>query len=216
MASIDQLGIRWLTALVIVAASALAVSRGWDIIRFCMADSVVGANLGPNESQHEAVRPWVDVSGLAFDARDSLVTPVADSSDEVKARKRRDELMEILSIRPLSSKYWLWLAETRLVTEENSSKVADALRLSVLSGANEGLIMGRRGLFGVWQWEALPPELRRRAAVDLAANPRPLSVGQISWLREALSVKAETVRGDIRTALLAEGFSAKAITAIGL
>src|SRR3954451_811085 len=98
----NQLAIRWLTALIMVGVAALGMSRGWDIIGFCMADGVVGANPDSDEGQHEAVRPWVDVVGLAFYARDQLVTPIADPSDEGKARRRRDELMEVLSIRPLS------------------------------------------------------------------------------------------------------------------
>jgi hypothetical protein len=215
--SMDHPVLRWLTAvLIICGAVVLGVFPGLDIVRFAMTDRDVDADAGPTQSQIEAVRPWVDALGLAFYARDPLVTPLADSRDEMKVRKRRYELMEILSIRPTSSKHWLVLAETRLAAGEPSEKVTDTLRLSVLTGTNEGSIMGRRGLFGLWRWESLPPDLQKRAVVDLAANPEPLSVGQISWLERAISKKTEIVRAEIRTALLAEGFPAKGLTAIGL
>ena len=143
------------------------------------------------------------------------MTVISDFSDERKVRQRRDDLIDILSIRPLSSQYWLLLAETGLNPVVPLSELTEALSLSALTGANEGVIMGRRALFGLSQWR-LPAELQTRAVTDLVANPKPLSIEQISWLRQALADKAKTVRDTVRNELLRQGFSAKGASAIGL
>jgi len=187
-----------------------------DIIRFSLADTVVDPKLGPTADQVAAVDGWRATSGLSFHARDSFVTVITDSSDERKVRQRRDDLIDILSIRPLSSQYWLLLAETGLNPVVPLSELTEALRLSALTGANEGVIMGRRALFGLSQWEVLPAELQTRAVTDLVANPKPLSIEQISWLRQALADKAKAVRDAVRTELLRQGFSAKGASVIGL
>ena len=197
--------VRFLTALAVVGLCALAVSRGWDIVRFSMADAGL---------QAEAVRPWVAVSGLSFSAQESLLTDEADPGDEKRAQKRRNELTDILAVRPLSSEYWLALSEMRLVTLEPSNKVVEAFELSTLTGANEDYMMARRGVFGVSHWEVLPAEVRMRAATDLVAGP--LSDRTVAKLRTALSGKTETVRQEIRTALEAEGLAPKELARISL
>ena len=197
--------VRFLTALAVVGLCALAVSRGWDIVRFSMADAGL---------QAEAVRPWVAVSGLSFSAQESLLTDEADPGDEKRAQKRRNELTDILAVRPLSSEYWLALSEIRLVTLEPSNKVVEAFELSTLTGANEDYMMARRGVFGVSHWEVLPAEVRMRAATDLVAGP--LSDRTVAKLRTALSGKTETVRQEIRTALEAEGLAPKELARISL
>ena len=40
----------------------------------------------------------------------------------------------------------------------------------MLTGPNEGYIMADRGIFGVSLWESLPPDLKRRMAIDLAVG----------------------------------------------
>ena len=97
-------------------------------------------------------------------------------------RKRRDELVDMLAIRPLSSFYWLQLAESRVDAKEASAKASAAFELSVLTGPNEGRMMTQRGMFGIWQWEALSPEDRKSAIADLAA--RRFSDQQLAWMRK--------------------------------
>src|SRR4051794_8548306 len=114
--------------LMIVAVGALcgpAIFRGADIVRFSIADT-----------QNESVRRWVDVSGLAFSARESSMIYVDDRKDQTKIFKRRNEQIDILSVRPMSSEYWLWLSDMRSITGAPASKVAEALAFSVLTGPN--------------------------------------------------------------------------------
>ena len=192
-----------LTALVIAGICGWPVWKGFDLIRYSLADA-----------KPEAVHPWDDVSGLAFAAREYALTSIDDSSDDKTIRKRRDELAEMLAIRPLSSYYWLELAKSRIDAQEAPTKAVEALELSRLTGSNEGYLITERGLFGIWQWEVLPAEVQKRAVTDLVA--RQPSDRDLDWLRTTLSEKTEQVRQEIRTALQAQGFPKGDFARIGL
>ena len=195
--------IRLLTALAVVGICGWPMWQGVDVIRYEMA----GTNA-------EAVRPWVAIPGLAFAAREYSQTSVDDSSDDKTIRMRRDDLAEMLAIRPLSSRFWLYLAETRVDAHEDPAKAIDALELSAVTGPNEGYMITQRGLFGIWQWEVLPPEAQKRAIANLAA--RQISDAKLAWLRTTLADKTEQVRQEIRLALQAQGFSKSNFARIGM
>ena len=193
----------FLTAVAVIGSCALTLSRGWAIVRYSMADA-----------RPDALRPWFDLSGVAFVARERALTVVDDLSDAQKTRQRREEIAGMLSVRPLSSDYWLSLAKMRQATGEGSRKVLEALELSTLTGPNEGIVIVHRGLFGVWQWQMLPPELRAQTAADLTASR--LSDRDAAWLKADLSSKPDVVRQEIRTALQAHGLPAVELARIGL
>ena len=201
--------VRFLTALGVVSISALAVYRGADIVRFGLAD----ARSGPDGKAANVDRPWVNVPGLAFSAQESLLQGEVAAGDQKATERQREELKNILAVRPLSSKYWLALAEKRSVTGERASKVVEAVRLSVLSGPNQHDVMVGREIFGVSHWELLPLELRQRAGADLAAEP--LAETEIADLRLALAGKSEKTRNEILAVLQTEGVPAKDLVAIG-
>jgi hypothetical protein len=179
------------------------VWKGFDVTRFAMAGS-----------EPEAVGPWVDVPGVAFAAREDALTAINDSSDDQTIRKRRDEIAEILAIKPLSSYYWIQLAEARIDAHEPLSSALDALELSEVTGPNEEYMITQRGLFGIWQWEVLPPDAQQRAIANLAAGH--LSDTKLAWLKTDLAGKSEQVRHEIRSALQAQGFSQSNFDRIGL
>jgi hypothetical protein len=191
-----------LTALVVVGVCVLPMWKGLELIRYSRIDD-----------KSEAALPWVDVPGLAFFARQFSLTSTDDSSDDKTIRKRLNELVDILAIRPLSSYYWLQLAESRVDAGEGPAEASEALGLSVLTGPNEGYMITQRGMFGVWQWEALSPESRTRAIADLAA--RRLSGPILAWLKTTLSEKTEQVRQTIRLALQAQGFPKDEFARVG-
>ena len=202
--------VRFLTALAILCVCASVAYRGSDIVRFALADT----GLGPDGRTADAGRPWVNVPGLAFSARESLLKGEADAGDRIAAEKQREEVADILAVRPSSSEYWLALSEMRLATAEPISKVAEAFSLSVLTGADEDYVMSRRGVFGLVHWEVLPGDIRQRAAADLVAVSVTMRNSDI--LRNALFEKTEKIRQDIRAALQSEGISAAQLAAIGL
>jgi hypothetical protein len=195
--------IRVVTALGIIGLCGWPLWQGYNVIRYTMAGSP------------EALRPWFSVSGIAFDAREDAVTHVDVSSNSTTIRRRREELGDMLAIRPMSARYWLQLAEARVDLHETLAKTIDTLELSAITGPNEDYMLMQRGLFGIWQWEVLPPDHQQRAAADLVSATG-ISDGKAAWLREALSEKAEQFRQQIRSALQARGFPKRDLDRIGL
>lgn len=196
--------VTWLlTVLAVVGVCAPTMGRGWDFMRYERA-----------EMTPEALRPWFDVPGVAFASRDYALPEIDVSDDSQKARERRENVTDILTIRPLSSEYWLSLAKLRQFTGEPSGKVLEALTLSALTGPNEDYMLAGRGVFGVSQWENLPAEFRERAAADLTATP--LSDRNATLLRENLAQKSQTTRQEIRLALQAHGLAAAQLSRLGL
>jgi hypothetical protein len=192
-----------LTALLVAGICVWPVSQGFELISYAMADN-----------SSEAVHPWISVPGLAFKAREYALTSTDDSSDDETIRKRRDDLVDMLAIRPLSSFYWLQLAESRVDTKDTAAKESAAFELSKLTGPNEGHVMTQRGLFGIWRWEALSQEERNTAISDFAA--RRIPDGDLAWLRKALSEKTEKMREDIRSDLEAHGLPKDEFSRVGL
>ena len=86
-------------------------------------------------------------------------------------------------------------------------QVLGSLRLSMMTGPNEGYAMAERGMFGVSLWEDLSPDLRRHVVNDLAAGEIPAS----SKIRALLAPKSAAVRDELRTSLLATGLSPKEV-----
>jgi hypothetical protein len=195
--------IRLVTSGLVIGLCACAIWKGSDLIRFARAGSTA-----------QDVQPWSDVSGVAFDARETALTPMDDSSTDATIRQRRDQLAEMLAIRPLSSWYWLQLANARVDLHEPLPKILSALELSTVTGPNEDYMITERGLFGVWQWEILPPEVQRRSIADLVAV-RP-SDANVAWLKTTLDKKSGPVRDQIRTALQTQGFPPDLLKRIGL
>ena len=155
------------------------------------------------EKGAEALHPWTAVPGVASAALKAELREKIDASAPKAADNRREALSATLSIDPLSSVNWLSLSGMQLVTDQPMEQVLESLELSMVTGPNEGYVMADRGIFGVSLWESLPPELKRRVAVDLA-------VGEVTvvWngkFKAVLSAKSEPVRNELRAALLATG-----------
>ena len=94
------------------------------------------------------------------------------------------------------------------------AKALDALELSAVTGPDDEYMITQRGLFGIWQWEVLPPDVQQRAIADLVAGY--LSDTKLAWLKTTLAGKSDEVRQEIRSALQAQGFSQNNFNRIGL
>ena len=86
-------------------------------------------------------------------------------------------------------------------------QVLGALMLSMVTGPNEGYLMGERGIFGVSLWEDLSPDLKRHVGMDLAAE----EILKNGKFRDVLSTKSEGVRSEVRSAILATGLAPKEV-----
>ena len=195
--------IRFWTAIAIIGICGFSVARGWSIVHFSLA--MVG--IDSLENRAEAVHPWTAVPDVASAALQAELREKINPSDPKAANSRREALSAILSIKPLSSVDWLSLSNMQLFTNQPMEQVLGSLNLSMLTGPNEGYVMGERGIFGVSLWDILSPDLKRRAAIDVAAG----EITENGKIRAVLSSEPEGVRNELRKALLATGLSPKEI-----
>lgn len=200
--------IRLWTAIAIIGICGFSVAQGSRIARFSLV------NVHASENQAEILSTWAAVPGLASTALQTQLAGNINPSDLKAANDRREVLSAILTIRPLSSIDWLSLSGMQLLTDQPVEQVLGSLELSVVTGPNEGHVMAERGMFGVSLWESLSPDLKRRAALDLAPIifPRtPAEGAESEKFRAVLATKSELVRSELRKDLLTTGLSPKDI-----
>jgi hypothetical protein len=80
----------------------------------------------------------------------------------------------------------------------------------MLTGPNEGYVMGERAVFALSLWDKLPADLKRRTAGDVASMmvPRIPAEGEmLAKIRAALASQPDRVRNELREALVATGVS---------
>ena len=194
-----RVDIRLLTAVVMIGLCAFAVARGWGIVQFSLAL----ANAHSPEKRAEIVDTWSSAPDVAATALQADVNYQIDPSDQKVANRRRQSLSALVSIRPLSSYYWLSLSGLQFVTDQPMEQVFDSLELSMLTGPNEGYVIADRRFFGVSLWQRLSVDLKRRVASDAAVRNLPFS----SEFRDFVFAQPEQVRNELREALIASGLS---------
>jgi hypothetical protein len=199
--------IRFCTAIVVIGICVAAVVLGWNIAHFSLAMM----NVDSSKRRMDAAA-WVSVPGIAATARHAEMMDKINPSDLTAANDRREALSAFLSIKPLSSYYWVLLASMEFATAQRMDDVLDALTLSALTGPNEGYVMVERGIFGLSVWEDLPTDLKSRVAADLTAE----RITDNPNLRAILSSKPQEVRNELRAALLALGQLPKDVERLGL
>jgi hypothetical protein len=171
-------------------------------------------NIESSQKRTDIINTWTAIPGLASRALQADLTGEIDPSGLQAANRRRETLSSILSIKPLSSVDWLLLSGMQLVTDQPMEQVLESLELSVVTGPNEGHVMAERGIFGVSLWESLPRDLKSRAALDLGPMiyPRtPAEGAQGRKFQAVLATRDESVRNELRKALVATGISPKEI-----
>ena len=127
--------IRLLTAIALIAMSGFSVAQGWRIVHFSLATM----NIDSSEKRAEITNTWRAVPGLASKALQADLTDEINPSDMMVAYRRRAILSELLSIKPLSSMDWFSLSGMQLVTDQSMEDVLASLKLSMLTGPNEGI-----------------------------------------------------------------------------
>jgi hypothetical protein len=128
---------------------------------------------------------------------------------------RLNQLTALLSAQPLDSVRWLSLAATRHLAGEPPKKVLAALRLSFLTGPNEGDVLVQRVLFGLSVWDELPADIQWRIAKDLTIPG--FSDSEKAKIRTVLLTQPESVRMALRDLLREQGtVSAESLSKMGL
>jgi len=194
---------RLCTATAIIVICGFSVLRGWDIVHF----SISLANIGTVEKRAAIANSWSVVPGVAAAALQAELKEQINTSDPTAANRRREALVAILSIEPLSSVNWLSLSGMQLVTDQPMEQVLGSLELSMVTGPNEGYLIVERGILGVSLWESLSPYLKKRVAVDLAKG----EIAGNERFRAVVSAQPEPVRNELRAAILATGLLPKEV-----
>jgi hypothetical protein len=194
-------GIRFWTAIAFIGVCGFSITRGWSIVHFSLAT----ANIDIFENPAEVINPWTAVPDVASAALQTELKEEINLSDPKAANDRRETFSLILSIKPASSLDWLSLSGLRWATHQPMEQVLGSLKLSMLTGPNEGYVMAERGIFGVSLWDSLSPDLRRGVVSDLAGAE------MNQKFRTVLSKQPVSVKNELREALLATGLSPKEI-----
>ena len=210
----ERTGVGLLTTVAILGFCSFTIVHGWSIIRFVDAR----ANFTAHETEVEQIRSWDKAPGLRDAALQTSLTKIADMTNVDGARKRADDLSELLSVRPLSSVNWLSLSGMRLVAGRNEKEVLSALEMSWVTGPNEGSIMLQRGVFGVLLWETLSPDARRRVIDDLAGAMlgTPVGESELNGVKNVLSEKSVDIRQEIAGLMQAGSIPATQLARLGL
>jgi hypothetical protein len=198
--------IRLLTAIVLIVVCGVAVAQGWGIVRFFLASM----NIVSSEKRARIADAWRATSGITSTALNDELADETGQSDIIAAYRQRDLLSALLSIKPLSSMDWLSLSRAELMTHQSMEDVFGSLELSMLTGPNEGYVMGERAVFALSLWDRLPADLKRHVAVDVAAMMRPRTPAEgemLEKIRAVLAAQPDWVRNELREAVVATGVS---------
>ncbi len=198
--------VRLLTAIALIVVCGVAVAQGWGIVRFFLAST----NIVSSEKRARPADAWRAIFGITSTALEDELADETNQTDMIAAYRQRELLYAVLSIKPLSSMEWLALSRTELMTHQSMEEVLESLRLSVLTGPNEGYVMGERAIFGVSLWERLPTDLKSHVAVDVAAmmlGRTPAEGETLGKIRAALTAQPDRVRNEVREAVVASGVS---------
>jgi hypothetical protein len=210
----ERTGVRLLTAVAILGLCSVAIVRGWSIVRFVDAR----AHFAAHKIGGEELRSWDTAPGLRDAALQISSTSIAGMTDVDGARRRADDLSELLSIQPLSSVNWLSLSGMRLVAGQSETEVLSALEMSWVTGPNEGNIMLQRGVFGILLWETLPPDARRRVIDDVAGAilGTPVGDSELNVVKNVLGEKSVDIRQEIASLMRARSVPASQLARLGL
>jgi len=202
--------LRLLTAAVMIGICGFSVARGLAIAHFSFAL----ARIDSPERGAGIVNRWSSAREVASRALQADLADQIDPSDQKAANRRRQTLTALVSIKPMSSYDWLSLSGLQFITDQPMEQVFDSLELSMLTGPNEGHVMGERAVFAVSLWERLPADLKSHAAVDVASMmfPRTPTEGEeVGKFQAMLAREPDWVRNELREALVGTGLAPKEI-----
>jgi hypothetical protein len=202
--------VRSLTAILLLVVCLPVLWRGLQLTRFSLLERSM-------LSDADAFRPFFDVPGIKYSARQDAYSGDLKGNDEDGAVKRAEELTSILSVAPLSSSYWLILSGMRQVAREPKGMVSDALAMSRLTGTHEGYVLAQRAIFALAMWEGLNDEAKNGAVRDLTAAWKGLQPAKKEQIGAILADKNASARETLTKNLLRTGkLSTEDLASIGL
>jgi len=212
---------KWSTALVVSGLCGYVAFQGHDLALSAAREPGGNQNRptplsdGTFATAGETPRRWLGIPGLGHSAFDLPLAQIASTDPETIARRAAD-LTAFVAARPLSSQAWLSIAVLRLVAREPLRSVVAALRLSWVSGPNEGSVLRRRGVVGVALWDFLPTDARELTARDLARAIREGLVVDGQALVGIFGAESADTRSQVRALLQKQGLQPADLARIGL
>jgi len=203
---------RLLTTSIVALICLVAVVRGWSIVEFSIA------RMHHDGGLRERVATWRGTTGLAAEVDRYLLKQASSRADADDVQWRIRELSDVLAVEPLSSIDWLSLAGARRALGEPDEQVLAALKMSYLTGPNEGAVMLQRGVFGLLEWERLPNAMQLETARDLAGAIDDVWVSEqsIGVIKTVLLAKSAETRSQIAAMLEMERLSKDQAARLGL
>jgi len=192
--------LRLLTAVVIIGICGFSVARGLAVAHFSLAL----ARIDSSEKRAEVVDRWSAAPDVASRALQADLAYHIDPSDQKAAN-------HCIGFDQANVVVRLALALGFTITDQPMEQVFDSLELSMLTGPNEGHVMGERAVFAVSLRDRLPADLKRHAAVDVAFPRTPEEGAEIGKFQAVLATEPEWVRNELREAIVATGVSPKQI-----
>ena len=204
---------RLLTALSILCICGVTSFWGWHVATFAQAraaSSSTGAGMS-------TVLASIGVPALTAEVNETLLRQGSIGTSEPPLL-RLVRMNALLAVRPLLAQMWLSLAEERLVLGRPATEILAALRMSWITGPNEGSTMWRRGVLGMMEWETLPSDARRLTIADLvgAMAGGAADDQEVGFAKSVLLHKSSEAQAEIASALHVAGLSVSNLTRIGL
>ena len=191
------------TIILVLCSAAFVGVRGSRLFYF---------SAGRGEPSATFLQAFTRSAGLAYAAQDSLLS--LETSSKTPASSLIKGVTDVLTVRPMSSGYWLSLA--RLDLSANGKSFLDAMTMSNLTGPNEGDIAAPRAILGLSIWNVSAADIKSQALSDLGIALSSLSQQQLSVVKKLVSEEPTQVQQTISLGLRTQGLSAKQIGRIGL
>lgn len=203
--------IRFFTAVPIIIICGLTVVCGWNMMEFSRAR----ARIASHEAAVGSLHRWIGFPGLTTAAIDASLKEGTAATD---INERARELAALLAVKPFSPADWVSLAGMWVAAGEPYERVLASFTMSRLTGPNEGDVMWERGIFGLLQWDLLPPDARSYTVLDIAGPlvARIVTDSGMKIAERVLSTKSVDTRTQISALLRKEGVSPAQLTRLGL
>jgi hypothetical protein len=202
------------TTLAILALCGFTVLRGWEVTGFAAARD----SLRVGEAAAGRFGAWRDLPGVSGAALRASLAQMSHGVHPVATSDRGDALGALLAVQPSAPGDWLSLAGTRVAIGDPEARFLSALRMSYLTGPNEGGIMVERGLLGLLEWTILPEAVKERTARDLAGAMLDGTISEAGFqvLKSVLAGKSAEMRVELSAQLASQMIPRSLLVGIGL
>ncbi len=202
--------VRFATAVGLMLVAGATITLGWRAASYGIAEVYA-----TSENVDEVFQAYSNQLGAAtFVGRNRLgMTPPS----QIDPDSAIETVKGMLSISPLSSVDWFYLASLQNFIGAPPEDVLGALALSAMTGPNQQTVMTARAVMASGMLDQLPPDLRRTFVLDLVGVWPLMNEPSRQQVKAGLSRATEEARQELHAKLLLENAAGlKIIEALGL